>query len=211
MSLNYHQFAIGQTLLVLAQRNFVKPIGQKVTAADVPSLHLVRLEITEEVVVNGDWRPEEQHYGYRAKGSDGWMYQCQAEHFDDASFSPYNNWQRSFIQDTHYTVGADGRIDNWLIPKQEFRDHYLNWEVTSLTHHLDDKGQEAMVARVIAEFPDCELAQCDKHPDIEGRRPFHYVKDGCGLCALMNRKTSTSDDMLPPMPGEHSATDPVES
>lgn len=184
------KFEIGETLVVVARGGLFAPLGQSLPVSAVEGLKLVELTILEEVEVPGSYNPDSRHLGYMAKGSDGWMYGCQQERFDEASSSPYQNWQRIYVEGIHYRKDAHGRIGEWLIDKQsEFGDRYLNWEVTMMMGGMARETAKALAERINAEFAGCAVQQCtrfeagseDDHRDFG----WFYGKHGCGVCNLM--------------------------
>ncbi|HJV96922.1 MAG TPA: hypothetical protein VJ608_12830, partial [Albitalea sp.] len=120
MGLGKSVYEIGEKLVIVARRGLFVPVGEVLQPAAVFGLHLVELTITEEVQVKGTYQPDGVHYGYRASGSDGWMYECQAKSFDDVSYQPYQNWRRTFVEGTHYRADGKGAIAEWLIDKAHF-------------------------------------------------------------------------------------------
>lgn len=189
MGMDRHAFALGETLVVVASGGLFKGLGKWVSVDEVPQLHVVRLTVVEETVVAGQYRPAERHFGYRAIGSDGWHYQCNAKSFDDAAMNPYQNWQREYTEGVHYE-SAGGKIERWLIPESEFRGRYKTWDVLTAIALMDEQAQQALAGMIRSDFNDCEIAQCDKVSPAQGDVPgakhkelgWHYVKHGCEMC-----------------------------
>jgi hypothetical protein len=192
------KFKVGETLVVVARVGLFVPLGQVLEAPAVANLKLVELTIVEEVEVSGNYNPESRHLGYTAKGSDGWMYGCQNIRFDEASSSPYQNWQRIYQEGTHYRKDEHGRIGEWLIDKEaEFNARYLNWEVTMVMGGMPTATAQAMAARINAEFPGCQVAQCTRFEagSDDDHREFgwFYSKYGCGFCNLMAQPSEAAE------------------
>jgi hypothetical protein len=195
-------FEQGEKFVIVAQKNIFGIEAQLRTFCDshaklfttmcaqsMSELYFVELEVTERHAVTGDYRPEE-HYGYRAKGSDGWTYVCQWKKFDDCATNPYANWQREFIDGVHY-ITENGRIVKWLIDEEkDFKDHYLNWSVVGyLQSYRTYAFRDVMISYVNTRFPDSAITVCRKRAiDIYGNEYTHdrygpYLKrDTCVAC-----------------------------
>lgn len=183
------KFEVGETLVVVARAGLFAPLGQRLEPAAVAALKLVELTIVEEVEVQGSYNPGSRHFGYIAKGSDGWMYGCQHERFDEASVSPYQNWQRIYVEGIHYRKDAHGNIGEWLIDKEaEFSARYINWDVTMMMGGMATGTAKALAERITTEFPGCRVVQCTRFEEgsEEDHREFgwFYSKHGCGVCNL---------------------------
>lgn len=163
-------------------------------------LHIVQIEIIETKKVKGDYRPEEEHDGYRALGSDGWHYHCQWNSFDDCSPNPYTNWQREFIEGTHYTTHReeDGRnhIDKWLIDQIEFQGHYMNWTAKSVMRFFHEAVQKAVAAYIAEKWPEHEMFICQNSHTSRGDGALHnhavygwaHKNEGCFMCKFIARE-----------------------
>jgi hypothetical protein len=158
-------------------------------------LYFVELTILEQRLVHGDYQPKNNHFGYRAKGSDGWFYTCQWDRFDDCSMNPYNNWHREFIEGTHYTLGEDKSINNWLIPRSEFDGHYINWRLDNCLGRWAVSHRQGIVDYVNNLFPNTQLKMCHKQGKRDDGTTYHhsqngaeYAGDECFYCKHMPKQ-----------------------
>lgn len=173
-------YEIGRRLILFPEVN-IKPWGHRYTEQDVKDFVLVEIEVTEIKVVPGSYKPSETHYGFRAKGSDGWNYVCNFDRFDEDANSPYQNWQREYLPGVHYVQGKDENgksyIDMWICPEREFTERYLNWCITSLRRDLGDLNP-MLVERVNKEFPNTPLFICNvEDKDYKGL-PYRHADFG---------------------------------
>jgi len=209
MDNEHHVFDIGERLIIIAEGDGDSSCFQlsaRLSTTLVPDLlarlHFVELTIIGARAVGGDYRPEGNHWGYYAKGSDGWYYSCQWEHFDDCSMNPYANWNREFYPGVHYTrkIGAGGRseIDQWLMPESEFHGHYCNWDITEFRGHFPPVMVQPMIDHVNKLFPVTQIRLCDVDDTDADGKPFnhsrygpYYVADGeCFVCRFRQRQQS---------------------
>lgn len=188
-------FKIGTTLIIVAEKNLFKIkelLNSGVTTDEVVSgLHFVELTVVEQRQVQGDYEPLGLHDGYRALGSDGFHYLSQWDKFDDFSTNPYGNWQREFVANVHYKLKADGSIDSWIIPKSEFLNHYLNWDVTSSLRGVQPSFVTALVEVLNKRFPSTQVFICPmSHLNNGAQGPvvqhstygMQYLHRGCFMC-----------------------------
>ncbi len=185
-------FLRDQRLVVVAEKDLFKSHKYQ---AEVPTdivlrdLHFVELTILEQRLVHGDYRPKNNHFGYRAKGSDGWFYTCQWDHFDDCSMSAYDNWHREFLEGTHYTLGEDKKISKWHIPEVDFLQHYLNWRLDHNLGHWNKVHRQGILDHANKLFPNTQLSMCHKRGKSHDGREYdhsqhgaHYANQKCFYC-----------------------------
>lgn len=198
MSTPHHHFNIGDRIIIVAEKNLfgLKDELLKKRAEEVlPMLHFVQLTIKEERLVKGDYKPEEKHYGYLAAGDDGWDYECQWDYFDDASTDPYCNWQRHFIKDKHYVSKDDHTEFQWLIPREQFDGHYLNWDIRSVHRHIPPVLLDLVLHSLNEKYLDNQVFICDKSHTNKGDTEekhhkvygLQYVNHGCFMCNFVFR------------------------
>lgn len=197
---------IGQKLILVAEGNFftyAKPPANGISleafiAQGLEDISLCQIEVSESKEVLGTYTGQTRT-GYRAEGSDGWVYVSQWNGFDDASSQPYKNWQREYLPGVHYTLREGNAestkvIDKFLCSEPEFFDHYLNWELTSVLRFLSPAMVVALTAKANKQFPECETVWCDVpiagSTDTHSKFGVFYKSEGCYYCDFLGLKHS---------------------
>ena len=151
-------FAMGTKLVLVACGDGERyPLSETM---QTDKLMLVEITINDERESKGEWGGG-THLGYKAIGSDGKVYTCQWNRFDDASMNPYANWHG------------------------EGPDFSLLWEIHNVMPYWSFDKQKLVADRINALFPDSALAYCDApstRDPSRTHRMWHYVREGCAYC-----------------------------